>query len=119
MRQTIFAAAILATLSTASACPIQELTGKLQAADEHVAWFDFWRDIDNGESAAELGYATSDLRALADRLKLTDCAARPDAQLLLRAVEHTLASCVRWSKPAEVPATLLQSTGPHLTQSAK
>ena len=55
MRHVVFAAAVLAAFSSASACPMQKLTEKLQASDEHVAWFDFWQDIDEGKSSAETG----------------------------------------------------------------
>lgn len=119
MGRLIFAAALLAMQSAAFACPLPELKERLQSADEHVTWFDFWQEMDPAESAAELGYATADLRDLRDRLKFPDCSDRQDAQLLLRTVERALATCVRWSKPREIPATIVRPAGPQLSQSVK
>lgn len=92
-------------LTSAQACPIEDLTRQLARADEHVSWYDFWLDLDAREASSELGYARWDYAAVAARLQEEDCQGRPEAQRLSRISQRSLATCDRWSK-LQAPAAM-------------
>src|SRR6478672_1496423 len=98
MRHGTVFAFVLWQLSSAQACPIEDLTQRLARADEHVSWYDFWLDLDAREASTELGYARWDYAAITARLQEDDCKDRPEAQRLSRVSQRSLATCERWSK---------------------
>ena len=90
------AAALAAIVSASQACPLQALSQRLERADEHVFWYDFWLDLDPREAAAELGYARADYTALLADLDDADCRYSPAAATMWRNARRSLATCLRW-----------------------
>lgn len=98
IRLTLSAVLLLAGPTGASACPLDEMRHKLERADEHVFWFDFWLDLDAREAQAELGYARADYAAVAERLQERDCRDTPAAVPLTKIAQKSLATCTQWSR---------------------
>lgn len=105
MRRATILAFVFWQVSSAHACPIEDLTQQLARADDHLSWFDFWQDLDAREASTELGFARWDYAAITARLQEDDCKGILEAQKLSRTTRRSLATCERWST-LQAPAAM-------------
>ncbi|MFO1151945.1 MAG: hypothetical protein U1E62_26505 [Alsobacter sp.] len=79
----------------AMACSLDEMRSLMRSSDEHVGWADFWSDLDDRETRAELGYAQSDLRDLGRLVNDPDCDDSPAVLAMRRAFLSANTACMR------------------------
>jgi hypothetical protein len=73
----------------ALACDLPQVDRRLEAANEHAFWADFWDELDPREAAAERGYCLFELKAAIALTQDADCDTHRRAQILGRyAREH-------------------------------
>jgi hypothetical protein len=91
----LLAAPLLLASVPGSPCSLTALQDLMASADEHLAWADFWSDLDDRESIAELHDAQHELRTLARDLGDRDCAEIGPIRNMRFSVRSALAACQR------------------------